>query len=151
MTATLHITDVITAIHGLVIPDLTICDLNDIPNEVDQRARYLIPSPVEPSPITDFTYERVSFGMDTALGDATYTLNYKLFYAPAGIERGLFDIYPGLLALAMDVVEKILQQSAINGAADWTPRLAEVGTYPDAVGKPWWGALIAVDVRDFAQ
>lgn len=151
MTATLHITNVITAIDGLTISGLTICDLNEIPETVDERAAFLIPSPVEPSPITNFTYERVSFGMDTALGDATYTLNYKLFYAKAGMERGLFAVYPGLVALAMDVVEKILEQSALSGAADWTPRIAEIGLYADAAGSLWWGALISVDVRDFAQ
>ena len=42
-----------------------------------------------------------------AAKNATYRINYKLLYKPVGTGRGIKDVYPGLAALAVDVVEAI--------------------------------------------
>lgn len=151
MAPTLHFTDVVTALSSLVVANLTVCDLDDIPNAVDTRGSYLVPSPIDPPPVSGFRLERVSFGMDTAKMDAFYTVNYKLMYMPVGAGRGLMDVYPGMMAMAAAVMEAVLALSALNGAADWTPRIDQIAPVTDPAGNQWHAVMLSIDIRDFVQ
>ena len=149
MTVTLHLESAITAVSGLSVTGLTICDLDDIPNAADVRLSYLMP---DQGLVTDFALERVTMGSMHLVGmDATYTLNYRLLYKPVGSERGLANIAPGLAALAVDVIEAILNASALTGLVKWTPSLADFGIYSDPSENGWYGCRVLIECLDFVQ
>jgi hypothetical protein len=151
MAITLHIESVITAIAALSVSGVTVCDLGDIPESPAPRTTYLIPSPSEPSFVAEFEITRQSFGMSTAATDATYTLNYKYLYAPAGSERGLSKIYPGMVGKAVDIIEAILSLTGLNGSVTWKPKLGEFFIISDPAGISWHGCLITIEIQEFMQ
>ncbi len=151
MTITLHLETVITAIATLSVSGVTVCDLGDIPESPAPRTTYLIPSPSEPSFVTDFVVTRQSFGMSTAATDANYTLNYKYLYARVGSERGLSKIYPGMVGKAVDIIEAILSLTGISGSVTWKPALGDFFVIDDPAGNSWHGCMIAIDIHEFVQ
>jgi hypothetical protein len=151
MTVTLHITDIITAISGISVSGLVVADLDEIPASADVRTSLLVPSPGEPSFVSNFALERVTTGMSLAGMDATYTLNYKFLYLPVGATRGLYDLYPGMVAMAADIIEAIANLTTLNGAVTWKPLLGEFVVITDPTGTDWDGCLITIEVLDFIQ
>lgn len=152
MAATLHIADCITAIDGIAITDVIVCDLDEIPDEVDTRTAYLIPSPMEPGLISDFQLQRMTLGsLNNVAMNATYTLNYLLYYRPVGLGRGLRDIYPGFVETIEDTLEAILATADLNGIECFTPRIGQIAQLNDGIGKPWYACMIHIDVTDFVQ
>ena len=151
MTITLHLTDVITAIAGISVTGLTVCDLDEIPESADGNLSLMFPSPGEPSFMTNFAIERVTFGMSLAGMDASYTLNYKFLYQVAGAGRGLFEFYPGMVEMAANIIEALSGTVTLNGAVTWTPRIGDFVLITDPSGVTWDGCLISIDILDFIQ
>ena len=151
MTVTIHIADVITAISNLSITGVVICDLNEIPDGVDARQSYLIPSTSEPPYVNNASIERVTFGHSVAGQNMTYTLNYTLLYKPVGTGRGVKDVWPQSLALAVDVIEAIQNTTTLNGAVTWKAQLGSPVIVTDPSQTAWDGWTLSIEVLDFIQ
>jgi hypothetical protein len=146
----LQATVIATNIAGLTITGVTVKDLTAIPEEVQARDCPLL-VPDADGFMSGLTVDVESFGLDSqAKKSVYYTLNYKLFYAPTGGGRGLFDVYQGLVAAATAVLDAIIAHSDLAGAIDTQATdIMSFGLTRDVVGNAFHGATFGFRVREF--
>jgi hypothetical protein len=133
---------------GVTIPAVTVLDLDQMPDAVDARRLPLLgPSSHEPAFLTDWESLRVSFQGNQR---NTYTLNYTLFFAPVGAERGLFKQYPAMVACAQTVVGVFQAHPSVTGCQQLTVLgLPRFGPVFDASGQQFHGATLALRIIEF--
>jgi hypothetical protein len=145
---TLHVADVAAAIAALDIDGVTIYDLDQMPQAVDERACPVLgPSSHEPAYLTDWTARRI-----TTQGnyEMSYVLNYKLFQAKIGKDRGLFAQYPVMVDNAAAVLNAFLALTAVNGCKRLEiTSLPQFGNIVDASGQQFHGATLSLRVTEF--
>lgn len=154
---TLHVADVAAAIAALDIDGqdgagktktVTVYDLDQMPQTVDERAcPALGPSSHEPAFVTDLAVKRL-----TTHGNyqVTYVLNYKLFQAKIGKDRGLFAQYPAMVNSAMAVINTLLALTKVDGCKRLEiASLPQFGNVVDASGQQFHGASLALLVTEF--
>lgn len=119
----LSIETVTNSIASLSVSGLKICDLDEIPSSADlQRSPMLYPSPNQF--IAMLGVERDSFGSPAmARKTVEYTLRYVFTYAPIGTERSLKSAYPGMVSMALDILDAIIANDDLTGAIDITPSI----------------------------
>jgi hypothetical protein len=147
MTA-LHLVNVAAAIAALDIDGVTIYDLDQMPQAVDERACPVLgPSSHEPAYLTDWQTARISLqGNHTH----TYTLNYKLFQAKIGKDRGLFAQYPVMAANAAAVADAFNALVRVDGCKRIElAGMPAFGNITDASGQQFHGATISLRVTEF--
>ena len=141
-----------TSIAGLSVPGVTIKDLDGVPEEVHARdCPLLYPKP--DGFMSNLRVERDSFG---AAGDARktvrYTLSYAYLHAPVGEGRGLFDVYADMVGNVLAILDAIIADDALNGAADITPgAVTRFGLVNDPSGGWFHGCVVALDVVEFVN
>jgi hypothetical protein len=80
----------------------------------------------------------------------TYTLNFRLCHTPASAGRGLYEIYPEVVAVIQDFIETITENSTAGGAIDVQfGGLGRVGIVLDPADRAFEGADFSVDVMEF--
>lgn len=148
---TMAIATITQAIANLVVSNVTILDIDQIPDAVDARASYLIPKP--DGFISGFKCTRQNMGQDTdAKWNVEYDLNYCLCVYPVGTERGLFVTFPIVVERAFAVAEKALTDTTITGAVQFElGSIGAIGTVTDPRGTQFIGCILTFHVLEFVN
>jgi hypothetical protein len=140
-----------TAIAGLTVSGVRMLNLDAIPEVADPRD---VPA-MWPRPdgfIEDVNVQVDSFGSSQAKKTVTYTLVYVYAHSPLGAGRGLFDTYPDTVVKACAILDAIIANDAIQGAAiDITPSAGAFGPVGDPSGNAFHGCEIRVAVTEFVN
>jgi len=153
MTVSIGITAIMTALSDLSITGLTFCDTSEIPEGTDPfRVPMLFPIPDRF--ISDFVYTRDSYGGgSTALAHVNYNINLRLCYAPMASGRGLFDVYPSMVAMVVLILNKLIVSDTLSTAVDvqvaGVPVFGKVFDIHNNI--PYHGAEITVSVMEFVN
>lgn len=144
----MRVAAIATAIAALDIEGITILDLDEMPPMVSERQCPLLgPSSHDPSFLTDWGDRRISFQGNQA---NTYTLNYKLFQAPVGADRGLFKQYPAMVESARKIAETLQALVRVSGCKSIAlASMPQFGPVVDASGQIFHGAVISLRVVEF--
>lgn len=145
----MRVKEVATAIAALTIPGITILDLDEMPQAVSERPLPLLgPSSNDPSFLTDWASRRVSLQGNQV---NEYTLNYTLFHAPVGADRGLFKQYPAMVENARRVVEALqAEPPRVDGCKSIAlAGMPAFGAVFDASGQQFHGATFAIRIVEF--
>lgn len=144
----MRIADVATALAALTIPGIMIYDLDQMPVSVSERDCPLLgPSANDPPFLTDWDAQRVTFQGNQR---NAYTLNYKLFHAPIGADRGLFAQYPNMVENARKIAESLQALPRVDGCKSIALQgMPQFGPVVDASGKQFHGAVFALRVVEF--
>ena len=145
----LAVTSVATDIAGLSVTGLTIKDLDNFEDEVLHRdGPVLMPAPQY---FTDPAIERMSYGPGSvAKTNVYYTLNYRMFYAEVGVERGLSDVYQDMVSLTADLMDAIIANDYTDDAVDIS--IASIGAFGvvvDPTDNPFYGVDIGIRVLEY--
>lgn len=145
---TLHVADVAAAIAALDIDGVTVYDLDQMPQAVDERAcPALGPSASDPSFLTEWEARRL-----TTQGNwqNVYTLNYSLFQAKVAKGRGLFEQYPAMVAKAAAVVEAFQRITRVDGCKHIAVAgMPAFGPVFDASGQQFHGCTVSLRVHEY--
>ena len=130
---------------------LNIKDVSAIPEAVNQQdCPVLAPRP--DSFVTDFSVTRDSFGADSALKSAAYTLHYEFFYAPMLQGVGLFEKYDEMVTAAAVILNHLATNTALSGSTDILPAsVPAFGAMADATGTLFHGCEIALRVMQYME
>lgn len=146
----MRVAQVASAIAALTIRGITIHDLSEMkPALTDRDCPMLGPEPSteNSSFLTNWTAKRISMQGNQ---ENRYTLNYTLYHAPMGQDRGLFAQYPELVENARKIVEALQALPRVEGcksiALDGFPTFGRVF---DASGQPFHGAHFAIRIVEF--
>jgi hypothetical protein len=139
---------VATAIAALTIEGVRIYDLDQMKPALNSTDCPLLgPSSNDPSFLSDWEARRITMQGNQA---NAYTLNYTLYQAPVGADRGLFAQYPAMVENARKVVEALQALPRVDGcksiALAGMPRFGPVF---DASGQQFHGAAFALRVIEF--
>jgi len=151
---TIKLSTVAYAISNLVVADLIIADIDKIPLEIGLRAPHLIPLPAY---VTDVEAVRDSFGGASALMTISYTLNYRLLYAPAGSDRAMsVEIFDNMVEMVTAIWDAFLAigvlDADISEVVDILPNgVTAMGIVNDPVDRPFYGCDLAFRVTEFVR
>jgi len=149
MTVSLGITAIMTALSDLSITGLTFCDTSEIPEGADPfRVPMLFPVPDRF--ISDFVYTRDSFD---GLAHVNYNINLRLCYAPIASGRGIFDVYPSMVAMVELILETLITNDTLSTAVDiqvaGVPVFGKVFDIHNYI--PYHGVEITLSVMEFVN
>lgn len=144
----MRVADVATAVAALTIQGITILDLDQMkPALTDRDCPLLGPSSSNPSFLTDWLARRI-----TTQGnwENRYTLNYTLYQAPVGSDRGLFAQYPVMIENARRIVEAFQALTRVDGCKSITlAGMPQFGQVFDASGQQFHGCTFQLKVIEF--
>ena len=144
----MRVKTVANSIAALTIVGITILDLDQMkPALTDRDCPLLGPSASDPSFLTDWQTRRL-----TTQGNQqnSYTLNYTLYQAPVGADRGLFAQYPAMVENARKVVEAFGALARVDGCKSIVLQgMPAFGRIFDASGQQFHGATFALRVIEF--
>jgi hypothetical protein len=151
MTVALNPVNVANSISQLVIPGVTIKDLNEVPQGGALVLPVLFPQPNDF--ITDTEPVTQSFGLGTTAAiDFNYTLHYVFLFAEAGSGISQMDVLPPLIEQIKLILEAILANDVVTGLVDMKlAGLEGLGIVQDPSGKEYWGAMFSLRCLEFAQ
>ena len=117
----LDIISVATAISNLTVTGLTIADMDEIPQSLNERnTPLLIPDPV--TPISGLNIIEWSQGASTMRRDAKYTLNYILIGYPVGQGRNaVIEGFQKTLLLVVAFCNALMAADSLGAAVEWEP------------------------------
>lgn len=152
MTIANSLLTVADSISKISVSGVTVLDADQLPESALSRLPVLFLQPE--NPISDVTFERVSFGGGgTAKMDFTYTLNYRLLYSVVGSGGGLLANYSQMLAKVELILEAIFANDNLTGAVD--VQLAGMNTngpFTDPAGEIMYhGAEFSLRIMEQAQ
>lgn len=145
----LAIVTVANSIAALSVTGLVIKDVDEIPPRVEQVQPTLIPLP---DYVTDFEIERMSYGGgSTALTDATYTLGYRLCYAPSGAgEAETIEYYDNMVAMVAAFLDAVITIETFSGGVEIEPiSITNMGVVNDPAEHAFIGCDIHLRVKEF--
>jgi hypothetical protein len=148
----LHLKALCDSIAGLTITGLTIKDVHQVNDQWTTRdTPVMFPEPA--SFISNISTTRDSYGSGAGnkAVSVTYTLTYRLCYSAVGTARVNFDIYEGLIDMWLAIVSKIIDNDALAGCVDITPKSPVIGPVSDPMGNIFHGADFAFDVLDYYE
>jgi len=140
------------SISALSVSGVALKDVDGIPEEVTTRiCPIMFPSP--DGFVTNLRVEPQSFGAgDAGKNDVLYTLNYVFLYAPVGSDRYITKNIAKLVEKVVLILSALVANDAVTGSVDIEPRISgEFGNLSDPVGNEFFGALIAIDVKEFYE
>ena len=146
----LEIATVTNSIAALDVLGVTLKDVDEIPTAAKGLGPIIIPGG---NFITDFVVERMSFGGgSTAKMNVSYTLTYRLLFAPVGAGRGfkgVIDVMVDKLALFLDAVLAI---DTFGGGIDIEiVGVTNFGVVGDPADDDYFGCDIALRVLEFVN
>ena len=146
----LQIAAVANSIAALSVTGVSLKDVDEIPSSIDKRAPTILPLP---DYVTNFAFERDSFGGGGALMTVSYTLNYRLCYKPVGQGRQktieYYDVMVDKVALFFDAVMAI---DTLTGAVDIAPDgITNMGIVNDPSDNEFIGCDLAVRIVEFVN
>ncbi len=139
------ITDMTTAIAGLVITGLKVYGLGTLKEAVSDTLHVLQPEPVNFCTIQTLP---AAFGESAPPYDITTTLRYKLLYAPIGGAGSTLAVpYAKMADMAKAIIEAVAGNAPLTGA-DMSARAEAFGPVNDPSGKDFWGCDIVFTVYE---
>lgn len=142
-----QISTIVSAISDLSVSGLTICDVDEIPAAVDIRTPTMFPLARF---VTDLSVARDSFGADMAKMTISYSLNYRVCYAPVGSNRGGLEHVGGMIVLFGSLLDALLGVVNFSGSVDFElPGAVNFGIVTDPAGNSFWGFDLAIRVSEF--
>lgn len=147
----LQIATVWASIGALSVTNLDIKDIGEVTETYEIRGAIMYPN-IE-SPITIAVPKRQSFGLGSlAKKDITYSLNYRLLYAPVGSGRGIKDIYSSMFVMVAGIFDAVAVSDALTGTIDINPRISSSSTtVKDPGGNSFYGLDISFDVLEYYE
>lgn len=144
----MRVADVAAAVAALTIRGITILGLDEMKPALSERdCPVLGPSTNSPSFLTDWETRRISTQGNQR---NSYTLNYTLYQAPVGADRGLFRQWPEMVENARKVVEALQAVPRVDGCKSLTlAGMPAFGAVFDASGQQFHGATFALRVVEF--
>jgi hypothetical protein len=144
----LHVTAVAAAVAALDIPGVAIQDVNEMAQGLTGRTLPLLTPGVAEGPfLSDWEPRRISLEGNY---QNSYTLNYTLYYAPAGKDRGLFALYPGMVAAVEKVINAFQRLTHVTGCKSITlERIPQMGQIRDVSDQKYHGAVLSLRVIEF--
>lgn len=150
MTITIRLREITAAIADLTISDLAICDLDAIPEQVQEPTLY--PEPV--NFVSDVDLQRVTLGIDPARGmDLAYTLTYTFWFCKNEAGYTLAEHYPDMLDKALEIIATI-GAADLSGFGVMRKDLAfgpAFGIVSDPAGNMGFGCQILITILEFVQ
>lgn len=143
---------VCNAIAALSVTGLTIKTLSGIPDSVEARdCPILFPSPE--NLITGLNVERVSYGSATqGRKDVNYTLTYKFIFARVGTGRGLYDVFPDMIAMIDLLFSTMVDSDDLSGTVEFIPSGNIVPTIITAPnGQSFHGCDLTFSILEFVR
>lgn len=147
----LKIATVWDAISAVSVTSLTIKDINQVTEAFEIRGAVLYPD--IQNPININVPKRQSFGTGSSVKrDVTYTMNYRLLYAPVGSERGIKEIYSGMFVMVANLFDAVVNADPLTGTIDIMPRISSSSTTVlDPAGNKFYGIDISFDVLEYQE
>ena len=145
----LAITTVSTAIAGLTVAGVTICDLDNVPPTALRLTPVLFPSPE--NPLSDIIATRESYGGGSSmLANVEYDLNYIFLYCEIGSGRTGLDWLEDRMLKVQAIYDEILEIDVIGGAVDvWPTGNVQFVTLADPAGNNYLGCAMTFHVIEF--
>lgn len=142
----LHVTPVAAAVAALDIPGIAVARLNEMPQGLTGRPLPLLAPAIDRPYLTDWVARRLTLEGNY---HNSYTLNYTLYQATLK-DRGLFAVFPDLVASAEKVVNAFQRLVQVNGCkrielAGWP----QLGPVSDASDQKFHGATFALRVQEY--
>jgi hypothetical protein len=147
---TISIVTIADSIASLSVTGVTIKDLNQIPDSVnDGDCPMVIPNP--DGFVSAFELERMAMSSGASnVWDVRYTLTYRFLHSEIGLGMGLLDKYPLMVDKVMDFVDKVLISDSVTGSVDLTLEdISSFGPVSDPSGKMFHGCDIMLRVLEF--
>lgn len=140
---------IITSIAGYSVSGVTILDADAVKDEVDGRDTPLLMLSPDFFLSPTFSYDTYGTGAVAQI-TAMYTLRWRFFYAEAGKNRGLRDIFQGFIQSTTAIIDAIIANDATNDAI----HLQVVGNpafnvVPDPTGNIFHGTDLDIRVTEF--
>ena len=151
MTFGTGLTTVVTSIAGLTVSGVAMKGTDGIPPSGSMVCPIFFPQPN--GFVSDLSVVRTTFGINGAGRlDVTYALNYVYLHAPVGGSLGTFELYAGMVTNLAAILNAIMSNDTISGAADIKPGgIADMGVVADPAGKEYWGTLLVINVLEYVQ
>jgi len=146
---TLSINTITDSIAALVVTDVTIKDVDQIPDSIDTNDCPM----VFPNPdgfLSGLDLERMAMSSGASnVWNITYTLTYRFCHSEIGMGLGLFDVYDDMVDKVQDFVDKMLVSDALTGAVDIEVEdISTFGPVSDPSGKMFHGCDIALKILE---
>lgn len=147
---TLSINIITNSIAALTVTDVTIKDVDEIPDSIDTNDCPM----VFPNPdgfVSDFELERMAMSSGASnVWDVRYTLTYRFCHSEIGTGLGLFDVYDDMVDKVQDFVDKMMVSDTLTGAVDIeVDDISTFGPVSDPAGKSFHGCDIALRILEF--
>jgi len=142
----LSVSTVTNSIAALSVSGVTIKDVDEMLDEVIVRESGTLM--LAPEFFRDPVVERMDISKQKT--NVSYTLVYRFFYLPVGAERGLSEIFQGLVDTTMLICDAIIANHAITGCIDM--ELEGVGAFgivTDPTETEFFGTDISVRILEY--
>ena len=151
MTIDFKLQTVTAAIAALNIGDITVKDIDAIPDSARLLCPLIIPNPN--NFLTSITFTRASMGgAGSALMDSSYVLNYIYLHCEARSGIDNYASYNGLMTNLSLILEAIFGNDDINGAVDMVlDGVDRVDYIKDPAGIEYLGVMFRLKITEFVQ
>lgn len=151
MTITSTISTVADSIAALSISDVTIKDIDQIPDTAWMLCPIIIPNPS--NFVTDLSVSFETFGSNGgAKINTNYTLNYMFLFCEASSGLGAFAAYSGMISKLQSILVAINSNDAITGAVDVKINsISNIGVITDPAGKDFFGLEFSLKVLEYSK
>lgn len=150
MTVDVKFGTVIESISRLSIGDISVKDIDEIPENPEQLLPVFFLNPEDPINSIEPSFQ--SFGTNgTAVMDLRYTLNYLYIHAKVGAGLGLSAVLPGLVSSVALIVETIFSNDTVAGAVQLENNSLQIGVITAPNGAQFHGASFSFRVLEHVQ
>jgi hypothetical protein len=149
VTINVQIETVADAISRVSVSGVRFMDIDKIPEDATKLCPIFFPAP--DGYVSNVTFERVAFGGDVAPMDFSYSLKYRLLFAPFGTGNILAN-YAGTIEMVASILEAIFGNGTPSGSVDMQLETLIVDAMTDPSGSTQYhGAEFSLRVLEFAQ
>lgn len=150
MTIDVKLVTIVDAISQISVSGVTVVDVDHIPENALKLCPILFPAP--DGFVSNAVFTPQTMGADSVRKlDLSYSLKYRLLYAPLGTGSFLAN-YAGTLEKLSLILEAIFSTSSPTGAIDMQLESLNVDAMTDPAGQTQYhGAEISLTVLEFAQ
>jgi len=146
----LAITTISNAVAALSVSGLTIKDVDEIPQAVNNRdCPLLVPNP--DNYVSGFYVVSDSFGIGSGhKWTAQYTLNYILLYAAVGAGRTtVMEKYSGMVSTAFAFFDALFAANSLSGSVDFEPGMIDGFGMVDMASVSFHSCNVSLKVKEF--
>ena len=145
----LAITSIIDSISGMTVTDVTIYDLNEIPDALtDRDCPAFMPLPLDF--VTDLSITDDSFGGPVSKKSVSYLLTWRFFECQLSTDRGLYERIPDMVKHAAAIVDAAIASLTLAALKDfYVENITNFGPVEDPSGNSFHGCDIAIRITEF--